>query len=131
MAEHYPTDSKDDTPEYRNSVWSAVVKRLGCPITPLDQTASFAGTWEVSFECHGHWDYKYVWQFDGANIISRCIDDDGEESQATDTLTWTVRRTGQFKLDGRVFHAATSSDACLVLFNGDQSLLMWAEPRKE
>ena len=130
MPEHHPVDSKDDSPEYRSMVWGMTEICVGRKILPIESTATVSGEWNLmSYTDRRRWKCSAVLRFDGATIHKRLINEDGEESTEVDSVEWSINREGQLTMNRRTYHAATTEDGCLVLFNGGGGELMLAERR--
>lgn len=124
---HIPIDSKDDDADYRAQVWDAVQRRVGSRLTPLLQDATFEGTWDVEFDLFGsrHPMFRYEFQDRGTVTITTLMGND----QSPNTDRYAVRGEGRMSISGATYHAAKTQDDKLVLFNGDQSLVMIATKR--
>lgn len=122
--EHIPIDSKDDSAEYRAQVWDAVRQRIGTDLTPLKAAATFDGNWDVEFDMFGTRQpiARYEFGADGSVTIVTLIGAD----QTPTSDTYEVRGEGRMMVSGETYHAATTESGELVLFNGDQSLVMVA-----
>jgi hypothetical protein len=125
--EHVPIDSKDGSADYRAQVWDAVRQRIGSNLTPLKAGATFDGTWDVEFDVFGTRQPMFRYEF-GNNrsltIVSLMGTDRTPQSD-----TYEVRGVGRMVVSGETYHAATTENGQLVLFNGDQSLVMVATKR--
>ncbi|MCR9197652.1 MAG: hypothetical protein NXI04_03315 [Planctomycetaceae bacterium] len=126
---HDPVDHKDDSAEYRQHVWNAVSLRVGAELTPLEDTAKFEGQWDVAFDMFGSQVPAYTYRFIGDSELEMTVLLEGSED--TTRETWRVPRNGSISLSGAAYHAATTTDGRLVMFNGDQSVVMVATPRIE
>ena len=122
--EHLPIDSKDGSAEYRAHVWDAVRQRIGSDLTPLKEGATFDGTWDVEFDMFGTRRpmARYEFGTDGSVTIVTLMGAD----QTPQSETYEVRAEGRMMVSGETYYAATTESGELVLFNGDQSLVMVA-----
>ena len=119
---HHPIDAKDDSADYRTLVWDAVRQRIGAELTPLSPGATFSGTWDIEFDMFGSRSPMFRYDFDnegGVTIVSLMGADQSPERDR-----YAVRKAGRMELAGETYHAATTDDGRLVLFNGDQSLVL-------
>jgi hypothetical protein len=125
--EHIPIDSKDDAADYRAQVWDAVRQRVGSTLTPLSQDATFDGSWDVEFDMFGsrHPMFRYDFKDQETVTISPLMGND----QSPQTDRYVVRGEGRMSIAGETYHAANTEDGRLVLFNGDQSLVLIATKR--
>lgn len=124
---HDPIDHKDDSAEYRQQVWNAVSLRVGGQLIPLEDTAKFEGHWDVVFDMFGSQVPAYTYRFIGDSELEMTVLLEGDEE--TTRETWRVPRPGSISLGGATYHAATTTDGRLVMFNGDQSLVLVATKR--
>jgi hypothetical protein len=124
---HHPIDAKDDTADYRAQVWDAVRQRIGSELTPLNRDAKFSGTWDVEFDMFGTRTpmFRYEFENDSSVTIMTLLSAD----QSPEREPYAVREAGRMAIGGETYHAATTGDGRLVLFNGDQSLVLVATPR--
>jgi hypothetical protein len=125
--EHMPIDSKDDSAEYRAQVWAAVRQRVGSHLTPLPRDATFDGTWDVEFDMFGSRQPMFRYDFKDRETVTIITFMGNDQSPHVDR--YTVRGEGRLTLSGETYHAATTEDGKLVLFNGDQSLVLVATKR--
>jgi len=126
--EHVPIDSKDDSTHYRQQVWSAVSQRVGSDLTPIASDATFSGTWEVAFDVFGTLQPAFVYTFRGSTLEVTTL---MSATPSTESSAYTVKGPGQLNVSGETMHAAMTNDKRLVLFNGDQSLVLVATRRPE
>ncbi|QDU40628.1 hypothetical protein Mal4_49860 [Maioricimonas rarisocia] len=119
-----PIDHKDDSADYRSQVWEIVEKRVGAPLTQLPSGTTFEGTWDVEFDMFGTRQpmFRYDFQEEGTVEVTTLQG----AAQTQEQCRYSVARDGQMTLDGETFHAATTEQGELVLFNGDSSLVLVA-----
>lgn len=125
--EHVPIDAKDDDADYRTQVWDAVRQRVGSALTPVPQDAKFDGTWDVEFDMFGSRQPMFQYEFKDRETITIVSLMGNDQSPQTDR--YDVRGEGNISISGETYHAAHTEDGKLVLFNGDQSLVMIATKR--
>ncbi|PQO28790.1 hypothetical protein [Blastopirellula marina] len=122
--DHQPIDAKDDSPEYRKQVWEAVSQRVESALMPLPTGSSLDGTWKFDLDMLGTRLPFATYAFGQGNsvVISQAMSaSDGPTSE-----TYRIPSDGRIELAGEVYHAATTTQGELVLFNGDQSLVLVA-----
>lgn len=124
---HVPVDHKDDSPEYRDQVWQAVSMRVGAELIPLDAAAKFEGLWDVAFDLFGTPAPAYQYRFLGDSDLEVTVATGDEETVTRGS--WRIPRPGSISAGGATYHAAMTPDGRLVMFNGDQSLVLVASPR--
>jgi hypothetical protein len=120
--DHRPIDAKDDSADYRAQVWDAVRQRVGSELAPLPSDAKLSGTWDIDFEMFGSRQpmFRYEFHDDGSVTVVSLMGAD----QSPQTERHSVRGEGRVEISGETYHAATTEDGKLVLFNGDQSLVL-------
>lgn len=124
---HNPIDHKDDSAEYRQQVWNAVSLRVGAELIPLEDTSKFDGDWDVAFDMFGSPVPAYRYRFIGDGELEMTVLLEG--TNKTTHETWRIPRPGAISLGGATYHAATTADGRLIMFNGDQSVVMLATRR--
>ncbi len=121
---HIPIDHKDDSPEYRAQVWQAVSQRVGSELTPLPADTTLSGTWNVELEMMGTRIPFAKYEFKEGNAVA--ITPLTPDSSKTTEETYSVPNDGRMNVYGEVYHVANTASGELVLFNGDQSLVLVA-----
>jgi hypothetical protein len=138
-----PVDHKDEPGEYRQQVRAAVFDRAGVQGRPVASRDELVGDWLVSFVgSHGTSPKPtlvYRLRSDGGAVIER----DGEPPSAENQ--WRLNDDGSFSLlvctaampehelpepthEERRMHAAVLPGQCIVLWNGDGSLVELLSP---
>lgn len=124
---HIPIDHKDDTAEYRAAVWEGVAQRVEKDLTPLPAGTTFEGIWDVESEIFGTRQPIFRYEFGtGSGVEIFLLQGDQTKPEQT---TYAVPGEGRLRMWGETFHAATTADGELVMFNGDSSLLLIATKR--
>lgn len=121
---HQPIDHKDDSPAYREQVWRAVSQRVNSDLTPLPADTLLDGTWNVELEMMGNRLPFAKYEFDDGSSVSVTLT--VQEDGPTSLVPYHIPDEGRFSLDGEIYHAAMTTRDELVLFNGDQSLVLVA-----
>jgi hypothetical protein len=125
--EHIPVDHKDDSAEYRTQVWDAVQQRVGSELTPISADAEFNGVWDVDFDMFGNRQPMFRYDFKSGTTVEIVSLHGNDQTPQTDK--YNVNREGQMVMSGETYHAATTENGDLVLFNGDSSLVLIATKR--
>ncbi|WP_417737232.1 hypothetical protein [Rosistilla oblonga] len=125
--EHTPVDHKDDSADYRTQVWDAVQQRVGSALTPVASDANFAGVWDVYFDMFGNRQPMFRYDFKSAATVEIVSLQGNDQTPQPDQ--YVVKREGQLSICGESYHAATTENGELVLFNGDSSLVLIAIKR--
>lgn len=123
--DHVPIDAKDKSPAFRQQIWGSVESRIGSPLKPIASNTTFTGVWDVEAEMFGTRQPMFQYDFDEDGTMT--ITAVSGETQATEEDSYNVRDEGQMVISGETYHAATTEDDTLVLFNGDGSLVLIAK----
>lgn len=125
--QHIPVDHKDDSAEYRTQVWDAVEQRVGSTLTPLSSDAKFDGVWDVDFDIFGNRQPMFRYNFTSETTVEIVSLQGNDQTPQADK--YGVKREGQMSMSGETYHAATTENNEVVLFNGDSSLVLIATKR--
>jgi hypothetical protein len=125
--DHRPIDAKDDTADYRAQVWDAVRQRVGSELVPLPSDIRFDGTWDIELDMFGSRQPMFRYEFhDGGFVMVVSL---MGVDQSPQREQYSIRGEGRMEISGETYHAATTEDGRLVLFNGDQSLVLVGSKR--
>jgi RNA polymerase sigma-70 factor (ECF subfamily) len=114
-------------PEYRAAVWAGVAQRVGNELAPLPAGTAFTGVWDVESETFGTRQPIFRYEFgEGSTMNIFLLQGDPQRPEQT---TYAVGGEGRLTMWDETYHAATTPDGQLVVFNGDSSLLLIATRR--
>jgi hypothetical protein len=115
---HIPIDEKDDTAEYRQSVWQSVAEQLGTRLIPLETDTNLAGNWDFEIgRIQGKPLHGAEYRFEKSTFrVFR-------NQNLSDPYPFRIRARGQISYWEETYHAAMTDDGRLVIFNGDASVI--------